>query len=311
MKNWGGGAPENKFLKGKFLGFTLNLLSIKKLILPCQPKGEARMILKKDEYEILRFTQNDKKYAFTLAEVLITLGIIGIVAAMTLPTVINRAQEKELEARFRKAYNVLETATQKTIADLGYIPLCYNWPSGEKPYPPVECISKDENGNCIYGYPDGSPVPSDYGGPMSECKAFNAAFIKNLNVIQKCTHTEEDGCTVHYKGKDTILKEEDDSLTQEDLNSATSGDKNMRESVLNKLNSIVLADSLTIVAYDQTVPIIDINGKKGPNKWGYDLFRFKRVGSYKKGIYYEAYAGHPVEKGGRNCKQMLQSLFER
>lgn len=31
-----------------------------------------------------------EKYAFTLAEVLITLGIIGVVAAMTLPSLVNR-----------------------------------------------------------------------------------------------------------------------------------------------------------------------------------------------------------------------------
>ena len=35
------------------------------------------------------------KKAFTLAEVLITLGIIGIVAAMTLPAVIQKNTEKE------------------------------------------------------------------------------------------------------------------------------------------------------------------------------------------------------------------------
>lgn len=34
---------------------------------------------------------------FTLAEVLITLGIIGVVAAMTLPALVNQTQGKELE----------------------------------------------------------------------------------------------------------------------------------------------------------------------------------------------------------------------
>lgn len=33
--------------------------------------------------------------AFTLAEVLLTIGIIGVVAAMILPTVINETKEKE------------------------------------------------------------------------------------------------------------------------------------------------------------------------------------------------------------------------
>ena len=36
------------------------------------------------------------KLGFTLAEVLITLGIIGVVVAMTLPTLIARHQEKVL-----------------------------------------------------------------------------------------------------------------------------------------------------------------------------------------------------------------------
>ena len=41
-----------------------------------------------------RTDQSSCKAAFTLAEVLITLGIIGIIAAMTLPTLIQRKQEK-------------------------------------------------------------------------------------------------------------------------------------------------------------------------------------------------------------------------
>lgn len=47
------------------------------------------------------------RFAFTLAEVLITLGIIGVVAAMTLTTVINRTQSKELETQFKKVYTEL------------------------------------------------------------------------------------------------------------------------------------------------------------------------------------------------------------
>lgn len=51
-----------------------------------------------------------KKHAFTLAEVLITLGIIGIVAAMTLPSLVNRAKHKELEAKFQKQYSIISQA---------------------------------------------------------------------------------------------------------------------------------------------------------------------------------------------------------
>ena len=47
-----------------------------------------------------------KFYAFTLAEVLITLGIIGVVAAMTMPTVIKNYQKKQDATQMRKTYAV-------------------------------------------------------------------------------------------------------------------------------------------------------------------------------------------------------------
>lgn len=42
------------------------------------------------------------KPGFTLAEVLITLGIIGVVASMTLPSIVNNNQNKQLEAGLKK-----------------------------------------------------------------------------------------------------------------------------------------------------------------------------------------------------------------
>ena len=47
----------------------------------------------------------NRKAAFTLAEVLITLGIIGVVAAMTLPALINKAEDKILESQYKKCKN--------------------------------------------------------------------------------------------------------------------------------------------------------------------------------------------------------------
>ncbi len=48
--------------------------------------------------------------AFTMAEVLITLGVIGIVAAMTLPGVINNARDKQFRSMFKKQYSVISQA---------------------------------------------------------------------------------------------------------------------------------------------------------------------------------------------------------
>jgi prepilin-type N-terminal cleavage/methylation domain-containing protein len=49
-----------------------------------------------------------KKAAFTLAEVLITLGIIGIVAAMTIPSLIHNQQKKVLENRLKEDYSIMQ-----------------------------------------------------------------------------------------------------------------------------------------------------------------------------------------------------------
>ncbi len=61
-----------------------------------------------------------KKCAFTLAEVLITLGIIGVVAAMTIPSLINAYRAKELETRFKKADSIIQQALRKTANEAGY-----------------------------------------------------------------------------------------------------------------------------------------------------------------------------------------------
>ena len=51
-----------------------------------------------------------KRVAFTLAEVLITLGIIGIVAALTLPSLVANYKEKQLTTAWKKAYSDVANA---------------------------------------------------------------------------------------------------------------------------------------------------------------------------------------------------------
>ena len=56
---------------------------------------------------------------FTLAEVLITLGIIGVVAALVMPPLIQNYREKEMVTRLKKAYSVLSTAYNSAICENG------------------------------------------------------------------------------------------------------------------------------------------------------------------------------------------------
>lgn len=59
------------------------------------------------------------KKSFTLAETLITLVIIGVVAALTIPALVNKTQNQELKASFKKTYSALEQATRQIMQDNG------------------------------------------------------------------------------------------------------------------------------------------------------------------------------------------------
>lgn len=59
------------------------------------------------------------KIAFTLAEVLITLGIIGIVAAMTLPALVQKHNEKVIVSNLKKSYSTMQQAYLMTVKDKG------------------------------------------------------------------------------------------------------------------------------------------------------------------------------------------------
>lgn len=57
-----------------------------------------------------------KKLGFTLAEVLITLGIIGVVAAMTIPTLLSNTNDQEFKTGLKKAMSTLNQAVTMSIA---------------------------------------------------------------------------------------------------------------------------------------------------------------------------------------------------
>ena len=73
------------------------------------------------------------KVAFTLAEVLITLGIIGVVAALTLPSLIANYREKELITRTKRVYSNIYNATimaQKDNDSIGDNSVLFNAADG-------------------------------------------------------------------------------------------------------------------------------------------------------------------------------------
>lgn len=62
---------------------------------------------------------NPKKIGFTLAEVLITLSIIGVVAALTIPSVTRKFEKQQYIAQYKETFSILSQAAKTLQADNG------------------------------------------------------------------------------------------------------------------------------------------------------------------------------------------------
>ena len=79
-----------------------------------------------------------KRFGFTLAEVLITLGIIGVVAAMTIPTLISNTNSAKFKSQYKKTLSTMNQAALMATAqyDLDFASLtasCGTTGGTEKP----------------------------------------------------------------------------------------------------------------------------------------------------------------------------------
>lgn len=63
--------------------------------------------------------KNNSHIAFTLAEVLITLAIIGVVAAMTIPSLIQKYKDQAAVSQLKKVYSVLTQAWELMTLEYG------------------------------------------------------------------------------------------------------------------------------------------------------------------------------------------------
>ncbi len=67
------------------------------------------------------------KNGFSLAEVLITLGIIGVVAAITIPSLISNARKSAIESQLKKSYASITNVIRLAEIDNGSMD---SWPTG-------------------------------------------------------------------------------------------------------------------------------------------------------------------------------------
>ena len=137
----------------------------------CSPLTVHRSL--NNETDFSRFTSHFSlpTHAFTLAEVLITLGIIGIVAAMTLPVLIGKAERYILVQQFIKAYSNIQNIVELVQVENGM---------------PYDCY--------MLGW----------GSTLTQCPEFHRALLSKFQVIQKCNY-DDYNCHPKYKTKDEVL----------------------------------------------------------------------------------------------------------
>ena len=85
-------------------------------------EGAGERVIPLAKLQFLKRVQGDliKNGAFTLAEVLITLGIIGVVAAMTIPTLMANVKAHQYSAKFKKTVSTLSNAAKMSQAQYGF-----------------------------------------------------------------------------------------------------------------------------------------------------------------------------------------------
>jgi prepilin-type N-terminal cleavage/methylation domain-containing protein len=182
------------------------------------------------------------KKGFTLAEVLITLGIIGVVAALTIPALVGKYQEKVLKTQFKKMYATINTALQKTYFDLG------------------------EQQTC--GYYDTEGEVQKEG---ADCMDFLDEFAKNMGVIKTCRgNAFADGCVPDYSDTDFSSSGGCGWFRGTHI-------KNGNIVYVFKDGSIIVPYSDAPRNHGHGLLGFDVNGMKGPNKPGYDFFAINMV----------------------------------
>lgn len=191
--------------------------------------------------------KNVKLSAFTLAEVLITLGIIGVVATMTIPTLINNYQKKQYVSSLQKAYTQFNQVLIKLAEENG----C----AGD-----LACtglFENDENSEIL-----------------------GKEIAKHFKVLKDCGVEANAGCfastlKTNYDGTGSDSVDYDASVTRYKFITVDGISYRLGNYNNNNCNNSWSTGVTGHMKKTCGIVLIDVNGpKKGPNYLGRDIFNF-------------------------------------
>lgn len=180
------------------------------------------------------------KKGFTLAEVLITLVIIGVVAAMTMPTLIQNHQKQVWVNQFKKAVSTISQGVQFMLAEEGVEEIAY--------------------------LPGFDKIPSNHPYSTTEFEEIQNLFNKTFKITEIFAPQPENGYP--YK---TLSEAPGVGLP---------------DAAIDSMDRILMADgtiwAINFDYFEDTTRVddlgwcvaVDVNGDKGPNKQGRDIFEF-------------------------------------
>ncbi|MBR6163005.1 type II secretion system protein, partial [bacterium] len=173
---------------------------------------------------------------FTLAEVLITLVIIGVIAALTVPTMIAKYQKQALTTAFKKSYSIVSQAIAKSQMENGPLET-WDFPSSVNNETTAQVVEK-------YILP--------YLQVAKNCKTESGKDCFSANTTYKKINGSD------YQIVDSLDKRYRFVLNDGSLVSI----------------EVVPNSCLTTAKKRCIIFQVDINGKKGPNQLGRDYFSF-------------------------------------
>ena len=192
---------------------------------------------------------NKRMSGFTLAEVLITLGIIGVVAAMTMPTLMNSTQGAQYKAAYKKALSAIAQGVTLNVAlDGASFADTVVGTAGSTAKPTtgdsvasilaarMNIINATNAANSGYGMTgEGGNATSNFPGTVES---------------EVCTGTApNETCTPVPVTPDTFLFFNDGIMF-----------------AYKAADAKACTDDETITGHKKCVGVIDVNGTKGPNK---------------------------------------------
>ena len=204
-----------------------------------------------------------KRVAFTLAEVLITLGVIGVVASLTLPSVITKYQDKVLINNTKKAFAQFQNVLSLASVD--------NGTPGDNSLTFPKDVSSTTVTENLAKYYKGAQVclsPNQKG-----CSKYY------YNIMYGVPQYNNNGEAVYQSGSGYKFVTIDGTIFTISSNHTGCDRTRYTGITTNNAGEIIYNSDGTPKTYDYYSSIcanidVDVNGVKGPNQYGRDVFHF-------------------------------------